>query len=260
METNDKTVSNDDKYLTIRKAIHEAGFDDFAQCGCVNRFHKMNIVCQSYILGKWFWICISGGYNVPDEFYILCRDPDINAATVKTVYKNQTAMIEAIREIGEQIQTAKANAPQQILLTCPQCGGSNWIHRDDGYECAACGEFAYPEDMCSKTGDDVATPTKRTPSSIIKTPDGTPDEVTEVCPNCEAEVTMVWDVKQDGYQAFCPYCGKQLMLCDACRHDGPDGKPTSECDYCSETDSCKHNPASRAPAAIIHGEEGVVRA
>ena len=33
------------KYLKIRKAVYEAGFDEFYQAGSVNRFHKMNIVC-----------------------------------------------------------------------------------------------------------------------------------------------------------------------------------------------------------------------
>lgn len=57
-------------------------------------------------------------------------------------------------------------------------------------------------------------------------------EVTEVCPSCEAEVTMIWDVNQDGYKAYCPHCGGRLMLCSMCDR---------MCDYDSETDSCKHN-------------------
>lgn len=36
-----------------------------------------------------------------------------------------------------------------IVLTCPNCGNSGWIRRDDGFECLACGDFSYPEDMCS---------------------------------------------------------------------------------------------------------------
>lgn len=43
-------------------------------------------------------------------------------------------------------------------------------------------------------------------------------EVTEICPHCEAENTMVWDVKRDGYEAFCSHCGKKMMLCDECLH------------------------------------------
>lgn len=37
----------------------------------------------------------------------------------------------------------------KINLTCPRCGNSNWIHREDGFECAACGDFSYTEDMGS---------------------------------------------------------------------------------------------------------------
>lgn len=40
--------------------------------------------------------------------------------------------------------------------------------------------------------------------------------ITETCPNCEKEITVNWDVKKDGYKAFCPNCGKTLMLCSAC--------------------------------------------
>ena len=63
-------------------------------------------------------------------------------------------------------------------------------------------------------------------------------EITEVCPNCDREVTMTWVIKQDGYKAFCPYCGHRLMLCDACLHNEND---YNNCDYCTKTDSCKHN-------------------
>ena len=58
--------------------------------------------------------------------------------------------------------------------------------------------------------------------------------VTEYCPECETEVTMQWDVRELGYKAFCPHCGKRLMLCSECQFiDG--------CDYDSETDSCRFN-------------------
>ena len=36
--------------------------------------------------------------------------------------------------------------------------------------------------------------------------------VTEVCPHCEAEVEMRWNVAADGYKAFCPHCGKRLSV------------------------------------------------
>ena len=65
-------------------------------------------------------------------------------------------------------------------------------------------------------------------------------EITEVCPHCDREVTMTWDVKEDGYKAFCPYCGGRLMLCDECRHQ--DGVFCDQCNYDSKTGTCKHNP------------------
>ena len=59
--------------------------------------------------------------------------------------------------------------------------------------------------------------------------------VCEFCPECETEIEMRWNVKQDGYQAYCPHCGNRLMLCDECTHadDGLDN-----CDYDAETDRC----------------------
>ena len=67
--------------------------------------------------------------------------------------------------------------------------------------------------------------------------------IDELCGNCDREVTLAhWDVEVDGYKAFCPYCGERLMLCDMCLHDRYTGKYIVGCDYCSKTDSCKHNP------------------
>ena len=67
--------------------------------------------------------------------------------------------------------------------------------------------------------------------------------VVEVCPHCGNEAGMLWDVAVDGYKAYCPYCGKRLMLCDECRHSELDehGEGIAHCDYDSETDSCKYN-------------------
>ncbi len=65
--------------------------------------------------------------------------------------------------------------------------------------------------------------------------------VTEVCPHCESEIEMTWSIADRGYKAFCPVCGERLMLCDECLHSGPNGEYVGNCDYCSETDSCKHN-------------------
>lgn len=57
---------------------------------------------------------------------------------------------------------------------------------------------------------------------------------TEVCPHCESEVEMRWNTDTMSYKAFCPVCGKRLMLCDECRHTE---EPTP-CDYDNKTDTC----------------------
>lgn len=67
--------------------------------------------------------------------------------------------------------------------------------------------------------------------------------VTEYCSNCGTEVELLWDVKKQGYKAFCPHCGARLMLCDECQHRDENGKHVDDCDYCRETDSCRFNPA-----------------
>lgn len=66
--------------------------------------------------------------------------------------------------------------------------------------------------------------------------------VTEFCPHCENEIEMQWDTDRLGFKAFCPVCGNRLMLCDECRHSGPDGGPIGPCDYDHETDTCRFNP------------------
>ena len=100
------------KYLKIRKAIHEAGFDEFYQAGSVNRFHRMNIVCESKALASRFWVYIGGGYGVKDELYIARRRFPENGPDERTSYKTQEAMADAIREIGEQIRVAKARGKE----------------------------------------------------------------------------------------------------------------------------------------------------
>lgn len=67
--------------------------------------------------------------------------------------------------------------------------------------------------------------------------------VVELCPNCGTEVEMRWDVKTDGFKAFCPVCGNRLMLCDECMHRT--GECCLDCDYDSETDSCRFNPKEK---------------
>lgn len=66
-----------------------------------------------------------------------------------------------------------------------------------------------------------------------------PKTVTETCMECGHDVTLQWDVKKDGYKAFCPYCGTRLMLCDECHHRGKDDEYCDDCDYCAETNKCR---------------------
>lgn len=73
--------------------------------------------------------------------------------------------------------------------------------------------------------------------------------VTELCPHCETEIEMSWDVKALGYKAYCPHCGERLMLCDACQH--PDDGCADNCDYCATTDTCRHNLTNKDLDFII---------
>lgn len=105
-----KGVNNLDyggKYLKIRKALYNAGFDDFHQAGSVNRFHKMNIVAESAVLDMRFWICIDGGYGVKDEFYIVQRKLSEGGPDKRTYYNSQQEMASAIDEIGKRIRREK---------------------------------------------------------------------------------------------------------------------------------------------------------
>ena len=64
--------------------------------------------------------------------------------------------------------------------------------------------------------------------------------VSEFCSNCETEIEMRWNVTTLGYRAFCPVCGKRLMLCDTCQH--PEGGTRGQnCDYSIAKDCCRHN-------------------
>lgn len=62
--------------------------------------------------------------------------------------------------------------------------------------------------------------------------DSIPDtEITELCPHCDTEVTMEWDVNERGYEAFCPVCGKKMMLCSMC--------DCENCNWNAADDTCK---------------------
>lgn len=50
------------------------------------------------------------------------------------------------------------------------------------------------------------------------------------CCHCESQITMLWDVQEEGLSAYCPHCGAHMMLCDYC---------PGECDYNYGNDICK---------------------
>lgn len=54
--------------------------------------------------------------------------------------------------------------------------------------------------------------------------------IVEWCVNCERQTVMLWNIKEDGLTAFCPYCGQKMMLCEQC---------TGDCDYSYGFDICK---------------------
>lgn len=68
-----------------------------------------------------------------------------------------------------------------LRLTCPQCGSPYWMNCQDGWECAACGQFVYPESMGVEVADaraEVTAPKEDTftvdngvfmPSSVTET-------------------------------------------------------------------------------------------
>lgn len=55
--------------------------------------------------------------------------------------------------------------------------------------------------------------------------------VTEYCPHCDTESTLMWSVEEHGYQIYCPVCGKKIMLCSDCGHH-------NDCDWTEES-GCK---------------------
>jgi len=59
----------------------------------------------------------------------------------------------------------------------------------------------------------------------------------EVCPNCENEIELRWNINDDGFQVICPVCGNRLMLCDACKHRF--GDLVDDCDYNPAKDTCR---------------------
>lgn len=58
-------------------------------------------------------------------------------------------------------------------------------------------------------------------------------ECVETCPHCGEEVEINWCAKENGYEVYCPYCGKKIMLCDECMHSNDNIE--QKCDWCKET-------------------------
>lgn len=64
--------------------------------------------------------------------------------------------------------------------------------------------------------------------------------VVEFCSNCETEIEMRWDVKTQGYKAYCPVCGEVLMLCSECVYRS--GDFFDDCDFDGRDGTCRFNP------------------
>lgn len=100
------------------------------------------------------------------------------------------------------------------------------ISDDDVYCSSLESNLEYVTNMCKKFGINISI--------------GSCDMVVELCPNCSREVEMRWNTKEDGYKAFCPYCGKELMLCDDCLHrDENDSETDKSCNYDRQSGNCR---------------------
>lgn len=60
-------------------------------------------------------------------------------------------------------------------------------------------------------------------------------EETECCPYCHREIVFSnWDIRTDGFIAYCPHCGNRIMLCNACRYRFGD----EHCEYKRDCNEC----------------------
>lgn len=95
------------RFSSIITKLYQVGFDEFYQAGSRNRFHPMNIVAESRILNLQFWVCVEGGYNVAETYYIASRPlDDMRAPTERTYFKTQTKLVAGLEDIRRRIASA----------------------------------------------------------------------------------------------------------------------------------------------------------
>lgn len=81
--------------------------------------------------------------------------------------------------------------------------------------------------------------------------------IVELCPNCMNEIEMRWDTDVQGFKAFCPVCGKCLMLCDECLRNRK-----GRCSHYGGTDGCEFLIPGEAEARsmdALHVRDGWLR-
>lgn len=63
-----------------------------------------------------------------------------------------------------------------------------------------------------------------------------PEEtIIEWCTHCGYTVELKWDIEADGMGIYCPFCGKEVILCTEC----PDCKE-KDCDW-TINGGCRHH-------------------
>jgi len=92
-------------YTKINRKLFDVGFDEFYQAGSPSKFHPMNIVARSESTNKQYWICVDGGYQCKEVFYVAFRDLDNTRSKTERIYcKNQSEVVEQLSLIQEEIK------------------------------------------------------------------------------------------------------------------------------------------------------------
>lgn len=63
----------------------------------------------------------------------------------------------------------------------------------------------------------------------------TENYIVECCSLCDTENEFRWDVETEGYEAFCPHCGKPMLICSECMR--AEDNQLQKCDW-SENGKC----------------------